>query len=221
LQHPNILRHERRSKVVKPPTKVRDERESMLSVVSTEESKISSSTKLFASPPPANACIFYDGSSSIAFPALENLSIEKCTGLVKPEFIIMTLDRFSSLQSLHLSGTDIVRLPACIKGFVRLKQLHLGHCRKLKEIPELPPNIELIWADGCVSLVSFPEISKMYQFNTSGLGGENWIDLSGCYKLAENIGNQVENTLLDKVCISLSLSLLYVFLCALVYEFYF
>jgi hypothetical protein len=80
LQHPNILRHERRSKVVKLPTKVRDERESMLSVVSTEESKISSSTKLFASPPPANACIFDDGSSSIAFPALKILSIKRMYG---------------------------------------------------------------------------------------------------------------------------------------------
>jgi Leucine-rich repeat (LRR) protein len=206
LQPVNILRHERCSKVVKLPTKVRDERESMLSVVSTEESKISSSTKLFASPPPANACIFDDGSSSIVFPALAFLSIGYCRGLVKPEFI-MTLDRFSSLQRLHLSETDIVRLPACIKRFVGLKYLDLDDCKQLKEIPELPPNIQIIRANRCVSLVSFPEISKMYQFNTSGLGEENWIDLSGCYKLAENIGNQVENTLLDKVCLSLSLSL--------------
>jgi hypothetical protein len=142
LQHPNILRHERRSKVVKLPTKVRDERESMLSVVSTEESEISSSTKLFASPPPANACIFDDGSSSIAFPALVYLSLRGCTGLAKPEFILMTLDRFSSLQYLELSGTDIVRLPACIKRFVRLRRLCVRDCMRLKEIPELPPNIE-------------------------------------------------------------------------------
>ena len=196
LQHPNILRHERRSKVVKLPTKVRDERESMLSVVST-------STKLFASPPPANACIFDDGSSSIAFPALKSLILGKCTGLVKPEFF-MTLDCFSSLHILRLSQTDIVRLPACIKRFVGLRVLVLQDCKQLKEIPELPPNIQIIRSIGCVSLVSFPEISKMYQFNTGGLRVVKWIELSGCYKLAENIGNQVENTFLDKVCPSLS-----------------
>ena len=175
----------------------------MLSVESTEESDISSSTKLFASPPPANACIFDDGSSSIAFPALAYLSIGNSTSLV-----------FSSLRHLSLSETDTVRSPACIKRFVGLKYLDLDNCKQLKEIPELPPNMQIIRANRCVSLVSFPEISKMFQFmNTNKLGKKNWIELSGCYKLAENIGNQVENTLLDKVCLSLSLSFVRIFMC--------
>ena len=207
LQPLNILGHERCSKVVKLPTKVRDERESMLSVVSTEESEISSSTKLFASPPPANPCIFDDGCSSIGFPALQLLYLNKCTRLVKPEFF-MTLNCFSGLDRLVLLKSDIVRLPACIKRFVRLRDLCVRDCKQLKEIPELPPSIEYIEADGCVSLESFPDLSKILQFNTSGLQAVKWIGLSECYKLAVNIeGNQVENTLLDKVSLSLSLSL--------------
>ncbi|XP_059429109.1 disease resistance protein RPV1-like [Corylus avellana] len=182
LQHLNILRQdqERCSKVVKLPTKVRDERESMLSVVSTEEFEISSSTNLFASPPLANAHIFDDGCSFILFPALRFLDHER--SIVKSEFF-MALNCFSSLDKLVLSETEIVSLPACIKRFVRLRALLVRNCKQLKEIPELPPDIENIWADGCVSLESFPELS-------SGLRVGKWIDLSGCYKLAENIGNQ-------------------------------
>ncbi|XP_059429087.1 TMV resistance protein N-like [Corylus avellana] len=179
LQPLNNLRHERCSKVDKLPTKVRDERESMLSDPSIEESEISSSTKLF--------------------PSLKLLVLDISTRLIKPEFF-MTLDCFSGLDRLSLSESDIVRLPTCIKRFVRLRHLFIMNCKRLEEIPELPPSIEDIVADGCVSLESFPDLSKTLQFNTSGLRARvvKWLGLFECDKLAVNIGNHVENTLWDK-----------------------
>jgi hypothetical protein len=97
----------------------------------------------------------------------------------------------------------------------------LVDCKQLQEILELPPNIEEIYASGCVSLESFPEVSKEYQFNTSELQRCIGLTCPECYKMLVNIRNQVANSLLDKVCLSLSLSLsvLYV-LCALVYGLY-
>ncbi|KAG7981220.1 hypothetical protein I3843_05G221800 [Carya illinoinensis] len=47
-----------------------------------------------------------------------------------------------SLESLILSSTAIVSLPAWFKRFVGLKYLDLSDCKQLQEIPELPPNIE-------------------------------------------------------------------------------
>jgi hypothetical protein len=92
----------------------------------------------------------------------------------------------------------------------------LDECKQLQEILELPANIEEIIACGCVSLKSFPQISRENQFNTSQLPSLQWIDLSDCYKMADKIGKEVEDFVLDKVC----LSLMYVFVCVLVYGLY-
>jgi Leucine-rich repeat (LRR) protein len=122
--------------------------------------------------------------------------------LSKPDFL-ETLNCFSTLENLILSKNNIVSLPTCIKRFVGLKSLILVDCKQLQEIIELPPNIEDIDASGCVSLESFPEVSKKFQFNTSDLPALEWIDLSRCYKMLVNIGNQVTNPSWDEVYLSL------------------
>ncbi|XP_042962534.1 TMV resistance protein N-like [Carya illinoinensis] len=63
-----------------------------------------------------------------------------------------------TLTELHLSGSEIVSLPTSIKGFVALIELILRDCEKLEEILELPPNIQLVDAEGCKSLERFSEI---------------------------------------------------------------
>jgi hypothetical protein len=115
------------------------------------------------------------------------------------------LNCFSTLFELDLSRSDVVSVPACIKRFVSLCFLTLVDCKQLQV--DLPPNIEHISAKGCISLESFPEVSKEYQFHTSELRALYWIDLSKCYKMHLNIRDMVANSLLGKVCLSLSLSL--------------
>ncbi|KAG6676248.1 hypothetical protein I3842_15G142800 [Carya illinoinensis] len=76
---------------------------------------------------------------------------------------------FSTLKELDLSSSDIVSLPKSIKRVNGLKQLRLEDCRQLQEILELPPNIEEMYANGCISLERFPEVSRKFQFNTCNL----------------------------------------------------
>ncbi|XP_059430437.1 disease resistance protein RPV1-like isoform X2 [Corylus avellana] len=197
LQHLEELSIENCSELFKLPTKVRDERQSLPSIVSIKESEISSSTELLSLLPPTNASNLDNGCSSTVFPALRDLDLDNCMHLSKSDFLDI-LDCFSALERLNLSGSDIVSLPTCIKSFVRLRGLLLNDCKQLQEVLELPPNIESIRASGCVSLESFPEVSKKFQFDTSELRALDLIDLSRCYKMLVNIGNPEANPLSDE-----------------------
>ncbi|KAG2665013.1 hypothetical protein I3760_16G110100 [Carya illinoinensis] len=98
---------------------------------------------------------------------------------------------FSTLTTLNLSRSTFVILPGWMDRFVQLRLLYLSHCKKLKKIEELPPNIEFVDATGCTSLESFPEISKRFEFNTSNLSELHSIDLYGCSKMLVNVGSHV------------------------------
>ncbi|KAF5445685.1 hypothetical protein F2P56_034721 [Juglans regia] len=93
---------------------------------------------------------------------------------------------YSALGYLDISGSNVVILPEWIKGFVRLSVLGLHNCVQLKEILELPPNIEDVGASGCISLESFVEVSNMFEFNTSSCRKLRSIDLNGCHKMVVN-----------------------------------
>ncbi|KAG6676478.1 hypothetical protein I3842_15G153200 [Carya illinoinensis] len=109
----------------------------------------------------------------------------------------------ATLDLLSLLGLEIVSLPKSIKESVTLTNLTLACCCKLEEIPELPPNIRQVDARGCKSLKIFPEVSKILEFNRSHIKSLGRIELSGCYKMHENIWNdKVQNALLLwKVCL--------------------
>ncbi|KAG6655889.1 hypothetical protein CIPAW_05G247400 [Carya illinoinensis] len=96
-----------------------------------------------------------------------------------------------SLESLILSSTAIVSLPAWFKRFVGLKYLDLSDCKQLQEIPELPPNIEDVYARGCTSL-------KRLQFSNVFDLTLRWIDLSDCLELHQNIGDDMQIRLLSE-----------------------
>ncbi|XP_042962116.1 TMV resistance protein N-like isoform X1 [Carya illinoinensis] len=57
-----------------------------------------------------------------------------------------------SLRKLSLSRSGIVSLPPWIKGLVGLSRLDLEGCKQLKEIRQLPPNIEVVHAPKCIRL---------------------------------------------------------------------
>ncbi|KAK4564014.1 hypothetical protein RGQ29_006203 [Quercus rubra] len=161
--------------------------QSMPLIVSTKEPEISSSAEL---------SISNDDYSSMVFPEMRLLDIGNC-GLSDSDFF-MTLDCFSRLEQLDLAGSDFVSLPSCIGGFVGLRSLKLDDCKKLQDIQVLPPKMEDVYASGCISLESFSEVSKRLQFNTCELPALEWIDLSRCHKLVQNIGNDADNLLLSE-----------------------
>ncbi|KAG7945159.1 hypothetical protein I3843_15G138800 [Carya illinoinensis] len=98
----------------------------------------------------------------------------------------MTFNFSSSLRSLILSGSDIVSLPQCIEEFVGLSQLHLSNCKQLREILQLPPNIEEVHADVCYSLKNFlPESNNLFRtfssrLRTLNLCGSGIVSLPPC-----------------------------------------
>jgi hypothetical protein len=93
------------------PTDVRDERQSMLSIESTEET---------------NSSISDVGCSSVVFPALTGVKL-----------VEMSLDP-KIPGDLDIPGSEIDSLPTWIKTFVRLGRHCLKKCKQLLEILELP-----------------------------------------------------------------------------------
>ncbi|KAG7945148.1 hypothetical protein I3843_15G138000 [Carya illinoinensis] len=86
-----------------------------------------------------------------------------------------------------------------MKTFVMyLKKIRLEDCRQLQEILELPPNIEEVYANGCISSERFPEVSRKFQLNTCNLRALRWIELFKCYKMSMNIRIHVANPLFDE-----------------------
>ncbi|XP_059455239.1 TMV resistance protein N-like [Corylus avellana] len=55
-----------------------------------------------------------------------------------------------SLRNLDLTSSAIVSLPTWFNRFVGLQWLFLNDCKQLEEIPELPPSIEQVYANGCL-----------------------------------------------------------------------
>ncbi|KAF5468768.1 hypothetical protein F2P56_012896 [Juglans regia] len=136
------------------------------------ENEASVGAELFPLPPPTKSTT-----------ALKLFLIN--SGLSKSNFFgPFSCFRNLELEVLDLSGSDIVSIPASIKTFVRLWRLHLDDCKQLQEIMEFPPNLEELYADGCISLERLPEISKIFHFPML-----KWIKLTRCYKLVNNMGN--------------------------------
>ncbi|KAG2667263.1 hypothetical protein I3760_15G105300 [Carya illinoinensis] len=129
--------------------------------------------------------ILKDDCCSIDLPALECLDLANCH-LPDPD-ILMRFNRYFTLRHLILSGSDIIRLPECINMFFYLHFLELIDCKKLQEIPALPPNIQTVDITGCMSLERFPDGLKVPNLLTSQIRDQRWIDSSLCLKIRMNI----------------------------------
>ena len=85
-----------------------------------------------------------------------------------------------SLESLNLSGNDFVCLPESIIRLSKLKWMVLKNCTSLRSLPKLPLNIEIVEAEGCISLEMLPDPLKP----SDSL--EPSLYLQNCFKLADN-----------------------------------
>ncbi|KAL6211618.1 hypothetical protein ACLB2K_016841 [Fragaria x ananassa] len=91
----------------------------------------------------------------------------------------------STLVDLNLSGWPFVTLPECIKEFFNLSRLTLRGCRRLVEIPELPPRIRELDACDCVSLERISKLSNILERKESQLIKE--MNLTNCWRLGQNL----------------------------------
>ena len=120
-------------------------------------------------------------SASSLFPQLTTLRFEGCS-LVPVSDFLSNLDCTSTLKELYLSGSSFDSLPACITKFQGLLLLDLSDWKWLRDITELPPNIRTVYLRDCVALKMFSNILEQR-------GNQRfwYMDLSGCYKLVENL----------------------------------
>ncbi|KAI3745623.1 hypothetical protein L6452_08024 [Arctium lappa] len=121
-------------------------------------------------------------SPSAVFPSLSglrflrNIDVSHC-GLT--EASLDGIECLSMLETLNLSGNGFTSLPSFGRLF-RLETLGLVGCKKIKALPELPPNIQLIEAQDCTSLQELPEKSTMYESSIQ------CFDFTNCAKVIEN-----------------------------------
>ncbi|KAL0009384.1 hypothetical protein SO802_010886 [Lithocarpus litseifolius] len=87
-----------------------------------------------------------------------------------------------SLKSLFLCGNDFSCLLENIAQLSYLKRMKVNNCTSLRSWPKLPLNIESVWAKGCTSLATLPNLLQP----NSLFGGHVYLSKSN--KLAENQG---------------------------------
>ncbi|KAM5549050.1 hypothetical protein ABKV19_000459, partial [Rosa sericea] len=98
---------------------------------------------------------------------------------------LVSLDCASTLRELDLSGSPIVILPECINKFVNLRYLYLNGCRRLVEIPELPPSISRLDVSNCVSLERISKLSNILERKESRM--IEAMNLTNCWRLCQNL----------------------------------
>ncbi|GAU12313.1 hypothetical protein TSUD_252640 [Trifolium subterraneum] len=96
-----------------------------------------------------------------------------CHGLLD-EDIQTILTCFPKLKKLDVScSANLVSLPPCIKESNHLRVLHVGDCKKLKEVPQCT-NLRILNVRGCSSLTHISELPCTIQI----------IDATKCFNLS-------------------------------------
>nr|DAD46104.1 TPA_asm: hypothetical protein HUJ06_004334 [Nelumbo nucifera] len=96
--------------------------------------------------------------------SLERLDLSHCN---LPESAIPSdLGNLSSLKVLHLSYNNFSNLPASMNRLSQLKEIFLENCRRLQSIPELPPSLQLLNANGCTSLETISNLGSLTSLTT-------------------------------------------------------
>ncbi|KAF8012802.1 hypothetical protein BT93_I0838 [Corymbia citriodora subsp. variegata] len=98
---------------------------------------------------------------------LHSLDLAGCN-LSKVESL-ENLSCFPFLRKLYLTGNNITSLPTSINRRDHLSDLVVANCHQLQEIPELPPSLNLIWAEGCKSLKNYGDLTSVRDFVHRGL----------------------------------------------------
>ncbi|KAF8036331.1 hypothetical protein BT93_C2147 [Corymbia citriodora subsp. variegata] len=122
-------------------------------------------------------------SPQLALPSIIYLNLRRC--ILSELSFLKNPCCMSSLIILDLSENKFVSLPTCIRRFTKLQKLCLAHCKQLREILALPPNIIHLLAPGCESLEICADLLHILRRNPPESLWPIRIDFSGCHKLIE------------------------------------
>ncbi|ONH91399.1 hypothetical protein PRUPE_8G111900 [Prunus persica] len=93
---------------------------------------------------------------------LNRICLRRSRKLVTFPNKVKSEDYVSTLSELDLTLCDfLVSIPKCITKFVNMRYLYLHGCKRLRDIPELPPKIVKLDASDCVSLERFSSLSNI------------------------------------------------------------
>ncbi|KAL4338513.1 hypothetical protein AHAS_Ahas12G0217700 [Arachis hypogaea] len=158
--------------------------------------------------------------SNIYLKSLKVLGVQKCSSL--EEFSVssekLTTSYFSLLRIKSLPHEfycstylvclvlwdcrELIELPHHIKTLSSLLTLDVSGCCSLRSIPELPPSIQVLLANGCTSLERIFSLKAAFSLNRRQISFEN------CVKLEEESLNDITEdahlTILKNVLFSLT-----------------
>ncbi|KAM5575141.1 disease resistance-like protein DSC1 [Rosa sericea] len=129
-----------------------------------------------------------DDEANLGLPKLRWFSARRCN-LSETDFLV-SLDCVSTLGRLDLSGNMFESLPLCFTKFVSLTILELDGCKRLREIPELPPCLAELNATDCVSLERIANLSNILEQKESKM--TDHMNLTNCRKLCDSLAQDVE-----------------------------
>ncbi|XP_016646930.1 PREDICTED: disease resistance protein TAO1-like, partial [Prunus mume] len=111
-------------------------------------------------------CYYVKGSPSTNLlpPSLQSLSSLRELALadwsLTDDAFPKDLGSLISLENLDLAGNDFCSLPS-LSRLSQLQDLSLYGCRNLRIIPDLPTNLKVLNANGCIALEKMPDFSEM------------------------------------------------------------
>ncbi|XP_050209152.1 disease resistance protein RPV1-like [Mercurialis annua] len=146
-----------------------------------------------------------DGCEGLILPPFTGLT---CLNLLSLEDCGMTeipnsISSLVSLRKLNLGGNNLEMLPAGFKDLLKLQDLNLRNCKRLKHLSDLPSALEKLFVTNCTLL------ELLLSHLTKGHMDSLWlIDTRNCANLDQNVcGKIAENMLLRLESISPQLKL--------------
>ncbi|KAI5356128.1 hypothetical protein L3X38_009023 [Prunus dulcis] len=106
-------------------------------------------------------------------PSLQSLSSLRELALVRwGDALPKDLNSIISLERLDLAHNDFCSLPS-LSRLSQLQDLSLHMCKNLRAIPDLPTNLKVLKAGGCIALEKMPDFSEMSNIRELHLSGSD------------------------------------------------
>ncbi|VVA21250.1 PREDICTED: TMV resistance [Prunus dulcis] len=102
--------------------------------------------------------------------SLRELALANCS--LTNDAVPKDLGSLISLERLDLACNDFCSLPS-LSRLSKLQDLSLHMCKNLRAIPDLPTNLKVLRADGCIALEKMPDFSEMSNIRELYLSGSD------------------------------------------------
>ncbi|XP_034201989.1 disease resistance protein RPV1-like [Prunus dulcis] len=102
--------------------------------------------------------------------SLRELALANCS--LTNDAVPKDLGSLISLERLDLACNDFCSLPS-LSRLSKLQDLSLHECKNLRAIPDLPTNLKVLRADGCIALEKMPDFLEMSNIEELYLSGSD------------------------------------------------